>query len=333
VPLLKTTLQIKEHNSAIQNGLTFENIISYRDSAEDKHLIPMVGRSFYNVLIARIADAETNALTAKEIEVIRLLTKASANLAIAYYTSFGSVQLSNSGAHVSFSDTQRIASDKKISELKNNSFLNGFDAVYQAVEYLHQNYEAAEFATYFAGDAYDRNYAYFLQIPSDCQYIEALKNNAWLFDKLKAAQLKVVDTFIISILGDDLYGTIQTARKEQTSSALQKELLKKIQKAVSFLTVAEGIAQNALVIDAGGIFATSESTGGITGNFQMKMHPLPQESATFMHTYLTRGESEMESIKKFLNTNIDAFPGYTAQTTGGLSPINVNSDDNNFFFT
>lgn len=334
MPLLKDTPQIKEHNSAIQNGLTFENLTSYRDTAEDKHIIPLIGRAFYDILNARILDTG-NPLTAEESELVRLLTKASANLTIAYYTSFGSVQLSNAGAHVTVSESQRIASDKKIAELKNNSFLSGFDALYQALQYLHENKIVVAFGTYFTSAAYTSNVAYFLQYPKDCTYLSSVSNNAWLFDKLKAAQLRVVDTYVLPVLGSPLYTNLQVKRKAQTLTPLEEDLTKKIQKAVSFLTMAEGIEQNHLHVDANGVFSPSESTGGITGNFQMRDAPLKRDLNSFMHTFLSRGEAELENIRIFLNANATdvILPGYVIQNPAALSPSNLNTGDAPFFLT
>jgi len=335
MPLLKTTIQIKAHNSAIQNGLTFENLTSYRDSAEDKHIIPLIGRAFYNILNARILDQGANPLTIEESELVRLLTKASANLTIAYYTSFGSVQLSNAGAHVTVSESQRIASDKKIAELKNASFLNGFDALYQALQYLHEHKTTIPFTTYFADNAYTKNSFLFLQYPQEAIYINSLTQNPWLFDKLKGAQLRVIDTYLISLLGEALFLELQLKRKLQNLSPLQDELTKKIQKAVSFLTMAEGIVQNQLYVDANGIFSPSESTGGITGNFQMRDSPMLRDLNSYMHTFLSRGEAELENIRIFLNAKATTliFPEYVKQNPAALAPTNLNSGEAPFFLT
>jgi hypothetical protein len=335
MPLLNSTAQVKLNNSAIQSNLKFESIASFRDSAEDDHIIPLIGRAFYNVLIARIADAVNNPLTSPENELIRLLIKASANFTIGYYASFGSVQLSDIGAHVKVSDSQRIASDKKINELKNSSFLNAFKAYYQALEFLHLNKTDTSFATYFSSTNYADNIAFYLQYPSDAKYVEQIRANPWLFDKLKPVQRVVNESYLIPIITEAVLTALQEKIKLQTTSALEKELIKKIQKAVSFLVMAEGVLQNALTVDASGIFAPSESTGGITGNFQMKDHPMADMLSKFVHTYLTRGETELENIKIWLNANADAdnFIGYVVQISGALSPMNINSDDNNFFFT
>ena len=334
MPLLSTNAQIKIHNSSIQKNLSFESVSSFRDNAEDDHIIPLIGRSFYNLLVDRIADATAHALTSPEIELIRLLTKASANFTIAYYTSFGSVQLSDIGVHVKMSDTQRIASDKKISELKNNSFSNAFKALYQALEFLHLNHTATEFAVYFASAAYDLNTSYFLQYPADAKYVEQIRGNAWLFDGLKGIQLSINETYIIPLISETVLNALKVKIQAQNPSALEKDLIKKIQKAVSFLVMAEGILQNALSLDATGLFSLSENIGGAsTGNFQIKGHPVNSEIEEFSETFMEKGKAELENIKVFLNTNIASFTGYTTQIEGALSPMNVNSSDNNFFFS
>ncbi len=335
MPLLKNIEQIKAHNSAIQQGgLSFDNLLSYRDSAEDKHIVTLIGRAFYTALNSRILDTG-NPLTTQEAELVRLLTKASVNLTIGYYVSFGSVQLSNSGAHVMVSDTQRIASDKKIAELKKNSFLNGFDALYQALQYLHENKAVTDFSVYFADNKYTKNSFLFLQHPQEAIYINSLTQNPWLFDKLKGAQFRVIDTYLTSLLGVELFNDLQLKRKEQDLTPLEEELTKKIQKAVSFFTMAEGIAQNQLEVDASGVFSPSESIGGITGNFQMKDTPMLRDLNSYMHTYLSRGEAELENIRIFLNANAsnESFASYTIQNPGALSPTNLNTGDAPFFLT
>lgn len=331
--LLNSIEQVKAYNSAVQSTLNFNSIVSFRDDAEDTVIVPLIGRPFYNQLLNRIADAVNNPLTTDEAELIRLLTKAAANFTIAFYISFGSVQLSDSGAHVAVAESLRIASDKKLNELKNQSFINGYTALYNALEFLHSNKSKTEFAVYFGSTAYDKNCEPFLQYPSDYSRIEQVNKNAWLFNNLISAQLKVADTDIKPLLGDALYNEIKTKIKEQDTSPLQIELINKIKTAVSYLSMAEGIALNLLKVDVNGVFSISESTGGITGNFQMKESPSDRRLQKFMHQFITRGESELEKLRIWLNANQTEIPEYTTQTIAALSPVNLNSDDLPFFFT
>lgn len=336
MPLLKTTEQVKLHNSAIEAGMSFESLASYRDEAEDKHLIAAIGRPFYDQLILRVNQSEATTptpLTAGETEVIRLLVKASANFAIGYYTSFGSVRLSDVGAHVTVSDTQRIASDKKIAALEKKSFLNGYSALYQALEYLHQNKAVTAFSAYFSDSAYTYNASLIIPYPSECRWVNQIKNNAHLFESLIPAQIDVIENSIKPILGDDLYDDLLTAIIAQSLDELQQSLIVKIKPAIAYLMMAEGVQRNILSVDASGVFAVSESTGGITGNFQMRDQPMPRVLQSFMHGFSTKGESELEKLRVWLNANITDFEGYTEQSIAALSPINLNTDANPFFFT
>ena len=153
--LIENREELKNDNSSVTVNLSVDSLQSFLDDAINQHIIPAIGRDTYNLLLSK----DFEALSAEET-LLLFVQKAVVNFALAYYSNYGSLQLSDSGAHVTQSDGMRAASDKKIMQLRKESFRAGFAALEYAVEFLEKN--LATFVAYSASDEHKENRASFI---------------------------------------------------------------------------------------------------------------------------------------------------------------------------
>ncbi len=249
--------------------------------------------------------------TSKQRSVFLLIQKACINFAIAYYVAFGSLQLSDSGAHVVQSGENRIASDKKLIQLKRQSLADGHYALELATEYLESN--LATFTVYAASSAHTRNRNSFINSSAEFNTISAIQIEPILFASIRNIQKQVQEDQVQAILGEDLITTLITAIKEGTPSEDQAKLILRVQKALIPLTLAEAIPYKLITVDVNGVFQLRDTVGGISGNVETREPADDRMAQLTMNRLCSKGESELESLRKWLYTNAELFEDYTAQ--------------------
>lgn len=259
--------------------------------------------------------------TSKERSVFILVQKACINFAIAYYVSFGSLQLSDSGAHVIQSGENRIASDKKLIQLKRQSLSDGHYALELAQEYLESN--LATFTIYAASAAHTRNRNSFINSSAEFNSISAIQIEPILFSSIRNIQKQVQEDQVQAVLGEDLITTLITAIKGGTTTENQQKLILRVQKALIPLTLAEAIPYKLITVDVNGVFQLRDTVGGISGNVETREPADDRMAQLTMNRLVSRGESELESLRKWLYTNAELFSDYTAQGSKGDQDVNT----------
>ncbi|HEX8608167.1 MAG TPA: DUF6712 family protein [Pedobacter sp.] len=320
--LINTVADIKKHNSAISVGVEMENVQSFIDDAIESHIIPRIGRAQFDELVA----ARTT-LTGKQIPAFNFIQKSCVGFLLAYYAVSGAVTIDNTGIFVVKGTNKAPASDKKLMSLRKDSFLKGYGALEQAVDYLEAS--LADFPLYLASDQHRKNRA--LLINSSTEFQDAGVNiggNGPLYQVLKAYQVDAENTYINNILGDDLNETLRAAILSGTTTEVQKKLLEKLRMPLACLTMMEAIPYLSISIDSDGIYQLSDSVGGMAANVETKSSASDNRVAIAMYSLQTKAERQIETLRKWLKEHQAEFTDYTVPTA-----VILNSDPtSNMYF-
>lgn len=258
--------------------------------------------------------------SSKQHSLLLFIQRACINLAISNYVAFGSLQLSDSGAHVVQSGENRIASDKKLIQLKRQSLADGYYALELAQEYLESNLDT--FTSYAASSAHTRNRSSFINSSIEFNTISAIPIEAVLFANIRNIQVQVQDDQIQSVLGEDLIAELISSIKSGNATDDQKDLILKVQKTLVPLTLAEAIPYKLITIDASGVFQLRDTVGGISGNVENREPAEDRLAQSVMNRLCSQGESNLEKLRKWLNENAAKFQAYVTQGTKGDQNIN-----------
>lgn len=299
--LIDTNTELKRHNSSVTVSLDVASLQSFLDDAINKHIVPAVSREVYDLLLPKNFAAGS-----AEETILLLVQKSAVNFAIAYYTDFGAVLLSNSGAQVAKSNNLLPASDKKILQLRRQSMSSGYTSLELAVEFLEKNLTAFTTA-YQASEAHAENRSRYINSSLEFNKACPKQIDAQLFSAVKSVQGEVEDREILAVLGEDLADRIRGKILNGGASEIELKLIRKIQKALAPLAMAGAIPYNMITMDASGIYQLSDTVGGISGNVENRAPASEKALQAAMVRLISSGESALQDLRTFLADNAAEF--------------------------
>lgn len=312
--LINTAADIKKHNSSATVTFSLDSIQSFVDDAINKDILPAIGRATLTQLTTGTPAADSDHEFA-----LNLVQKAAVNFALAYYISFGSVQLSDAGAHVQTDTTLRPASDKKIMAMRKQSFADAHTALEMGIMVLESNHTF--FSDYATSEEHKQNRNCFINTSKEFTLSCSDIITAQVFASLKGEVGRVERDCIENILGEDLTNTLRGKILAGNPTDNEKKLIQRIQRAVAPLALAGIIPYRSISMDADGIFQTSEGVGGMAANVETRGPADDRKLQTAMFKYTTRGEAELEALRKWLNIHKADFTGYTESDLSSLSKV------------
>lgn len=313
--LIDNNTELKRHNSSITGQLNIASIQSFLDDADNKYLIPSIGRAQFDDIVT---SKPTIVAGSSKETLLLALQKAAVNFAIAEYSDFGAVQITNSGIGVVKTDNVLPASDKKLMKLRQQSERAGFAALELAVDFAEEH--LSDFPLYAASDEHLANRSLFIN--SSREFPQKLPVAPDLFAGLKAIIAKVEDEYLLPLLGEDLFADIKEKILAKSLQEIDRELLRKIRIAVGSLAIAEGIPYRLVSFDGTGTYVKSETVGGISGNVENR-NPAEIERLQYtMNKLVKDGCEDLERLRKWLNTHAVNYPTYTKSTSDVLNQVN-----------
>jgi hypothetical protein len=319
--LIDTIAEAKQHNSALAANMQMTSVQSFLDEAINRHIIPAIGYSQYEELLAAKAAAPTD----KQKRVINLLQKSLTGFMVYYWADQGAVKFSDQGIHVSKSESNLPASDKKIMALKKQNVFSGYNNLELAVSFLEENLN--NFPLYKDSNEHQNNRALLINTSSEFQTSGInIGNDARLYATLRIYQSDIESTYIEPLLGTTIKDALHTAILNGSLGDTYKALLKRVQKAIAFYTIAEAIPYMAITLDPSGIFELSETVGGISGNVENRASASDRKLAVAMNGYLQKAEQQIEVIRKYLKANAADFKYITPEV------VEINDPNNNVYF-
>lgn len=301
--------EFKKYNSSITMSLSLSAVQSFIDDAVNKHISRSIGKELLNELL----EAKATGIDSKSNmrPLLDLTQKACAHLAIASYVPFGSVLLSDSGAHVHSGNNQLPASDQKLAALRKQALDDGYIALEDLVAFLEKHLN--EFKSYAESEAHKVNRSLFINSSVDFNASTSAKINAQLFASIRTEIGRIEQDSIEPILGADLISLLRSKIASNNSfSTIETKLVKHIQRALAPLTLASLIPYGMINISTNGLWDCSSGEG----------KPDIGRSQHAMLMLNTRGEGELETLRSFLNTNRASFSSYKAKETTGIAKIN-----------
>jgi len=320
MPLITDTESLKKANSAIVYDLQFDSISSFVDDASTRDLIPAIGRQTYLILGASNGNAGLQV-------ALQLAQKAEANLALCYYTNFGSVKISEDGAQVYQDGNNKIASDAKISALVNQARLDGYRALDSLLTFIESDIDS--FEVYANSPERKNNRSAFINATAEFNEALFIDNNPLLFRSLKSYIADAEDEHIINVLGKDYAKALRAKVLANNCSDIEKDLLKKIAKVVAPFAIAEAIPYQAVSIDRNGTY--TNTVNAVTGNNEQKQSPAEVDKLTkAMTALIVIGNKNLSRLRRFINDNQSELTG--CSTVDLNSRSRLNDQPRGFFF-
>lgn len=307
--IAKTTQEIKLYTEVNANFFP-ENLLPSELLAE-KFVRDILGNSLYDTIL----DHYTNGtLTFKEQELFPFVQNAMVNFTMIFFCDAGQLEISNAGLQLNLSKERKTGFQWQIVDLKKHYKRKAFTALENLLNYLYHsatidfpNWHNSENKKKYCSD-------YFLNATQFSSFYN-INNDFAYFLQLKPHLIYADDDCISPILGDALSDEMKNKILNNSLTSDEEILLKYIQKALSYKTIATAIPQLITHLDEFGItenyFSPAQSVKA--------SEPARNEFVSLLLKDCDKkGDTYLYKLRSFLNNNAETFPLYTIKS-------NVNS--------
>jgi len=324
--LLKDTQEIQGYFSAIDNDYNFPSLESFIRDAESDIVIPEISRELFDLLQEHYNN---NTLDGRLKELHALLQKAIVHLALFLSSDSGSFRISDSGYYVVVTGDMRPVSDKKMVVFRRGRIEAGYKALDQAIAYLEQYVSDPAFDLYRTSEVRAEATNYF--IPSSKAFTRCfspLKNSSTTYRAMLSSIDQAENTYILPLLGEDLFEELKAAVLEGSLSDDQKRLVTRIQKPLALYAVAEAIPMVNFDYDGKSLSVTNLAATG--ENTETTTSLSTERLSELMNACMMNGQNEGRRLKSFLEKNAALYPNYVPSLSS--EGFNFNSQGSGIFF-
>jgi len=311
---LTSTEQIKLANSSIANNFEIKSISSFINRVE-LELILLIGETTLNKVVANSIAVD-------------ILRSAITDLALAEYTSSGSVLLDNSGIYVLKSDNKLPASDKKLLNFRMEALERGWRCVEQLVIYLES--KPTEFTEWKDSEERKSYFSTLFSNSSEFSSFGGLSISAHLFKVLKPIIRRVEEDYLNPNFHEAFVEDLRTNRLNKSMTPLLTKLERKFMQIVAPLALSEAIPLNLVSIKEGGVYQSSVvALGNTSDNVQSLTSAEVNKLSLVMGKLDSEGNARLTQVKKWLKANALDYPYY--QIPNEVSREAINTTDSNIY--
>lgn len=246
--LFSTFAQFKAQiGGAINTSVDLESLAPVIEDAARTHLVPFLGQSFYDALVAGIAGTPTVAQTA----LVPFVRKALAKLTMFEYLKTSNVQFGESGLHRIENENRKSAYRYQEREYSDYQLTSGYNDIETMLKFLSDN--QAQYPTWVSTDEAQ------MHLNSLCNYAAQVRVTVqrqcdrFTFETLRPAMSAATEFGIKKLIPVALYNDLLTKYKASTLSTLEKNVVLMIRAAVFNTAISHAITEGWIKYDKGTI--------------------------------------------------------------------------------
>lgn len=312
--LFKTSDEIKKYLPA-NAAFEFFQVEQFINQAEQQFIIPVLGETTFTAL----NDAYSiNSLTPDQDKLLDKVRYPLANYTYLQYIPFAQVAITASGIHIEVNDQKKTAFEWQINQLRQQlaeAADNGIESLYI---FLEKN--KAIYTDWAASAEKTILKECFINTAEEFNKYYNINSSRRLFRTIKGIMQQTEEN-ILAVICKHLFDAIKAEILAGTVSADNAALLKFINPAVAFFTVARALIQLDVKLTPEGIqaFSTSERM-----TQEVRTPAELQRIANLSHQLTADAEAKLQQLRDFLHQNISSYPLYQSSpcyTTPGTMPV------------
>jgi len=313
--------------TGVSVALTIENLSPHLSfSRAEDAIIHVLGDTLYENLVTAYAD---DGFTSEpELEkLLPYVQKPLANLAVYHYMQEGGIHISNEGV-----TTNRDKAAFQWQHEKGENFYldTAYDGLDRLIKFLLVN--KSDYPNWDGSAYHAAEQGALLNSADALQRYVNISTSYRTYRALLPVLLNCEDIFIRPLLGDTLIDAIKTEVKDDNASADHKLLLKRIEPALAFLTMGEGLEDLNMEVTGDGAFRYSLRTN--VGNIREKQAPETADLTRAAERFRAKGQGWLKDLREYLDQNASPTkyasyynsPQYTAP--GASNTYTQNEDSN-----
>jgi anti-sigma factor RsiW len=294
---LITTREELQSFTGASAALALDTLKPYlRHSLAEREVLKVLTDELYNQLLNAYHDGSLNDVDKEHLkDLLPLVQKPLANLAMYYYLQEGSVTISDAGVET---DRDKTAFAWQAEKIERAYLENAYFGLDNLISYLLANADA--FSSWAASSAYADATQHLVRNAATFQQSVNIGSSHRTFLALQPILKHVEQGPIQSLLGDEFFEELLTAYQDDDLSPEQKRLLEKLQAAICYLTMAEAITDLNIEVTADGAFQQSFKA---TTQSVKERHPARENDLDRYRLQMQkRGAEWLERCRQYLNT-------------------------------
>lgn len=297
--LINTPEELKAH-IAIGETTTLNHIMPYVNEAEQKHIVPILGKDLYNELIEAL---EADTPEAKYMELLPYVQKPLANFSYCIFLPISAVNLSAGGVRTD----RETAAFKWQHDKVEQTFLDiGYRAIDELLKYLEAN--ASTFQSWKDSDAYTLYTDQFIKDAATFNKFVFIDSSRRTFIRLQNS-INEVELFTIKpLLTPALYDFVKTSITASEPVPKHEAIIPLVRPILAHLSIARAITSMNMQITALG--AIEYATKATSGGNKEEQKAAKEERQSFKHQAEKTAETYIKHLVDFLNSNIDDYPEF-----------------------
>lgn len=306
--LLKNKADLNKYAEANQS-LKYETVRPSIDTAETEFLIPVIGRTQYDILDAGW-NADPVSLNAIQTDLLVKAQKALASYTLYEYTPFAEVQISDAGLRTNRTENNPGAFKYQVENLRNGLLSRAHKYLEEMLEHLEKN--IGLYPDWGNSKEFNKYRSLFITTGGEFkEHYPNLEHPRQLYLKLLPSFYLIEELTISPSIGDDFYKSLKakSVQTNPTFTAYEKELLEFLKKAIAYLTITNGIPQLNVRIDNNGISILNQNTDTSTSASKRKSAEDNHLAMLIKNTY-EMGQRWLSKAVAYLNENAVNIPAY-----------------------
>lgn len=301
--LITTIEQFREHVTVNRNSFSLPAIQPDLLLVEQERIKPLIGAALYYQLDGKV---KTNApLTEGERDVLQLLRRAVACLAMVSYLPLSQVQISDLGVTVLTTGDQKQPYQWQINQLRAGLQGKGYNALEQVLNLLDEQLDATEFEAWATSAAATASHKFFLNTAAGFSEHYNIGSSRLTYLALLPTLRKMERFSLEPVLGTEFYLELKEQIMDRDVSADNARVLDLfVRPALAHLTVAKAVPEIGLGLNGDAIELNvyrlddanqKEADASLDSLLAMKVAQATADGMIFL-----------ERMKRYLNDNASA---------------------------
>jgi len=301
--LITSIDQFREYVAVNRNTFSLASIQPDMKLVEYERIQPLVGAAFYYQLDAKVTAGAR--LTEAETDVLSLLRRAVASLAMVAYLPMNQLQITDAGVTVLTTSDQKQPFQWQINQLRANLQGKGYNALEQALNLLDEHIEEPEFEAWATSTAAAASHKFFLNTATQFTEHYNIGNSRLTYLALLPTLRKMERFRLEPVLGTAYYLELKAQIGARAVSPDNLQVLDQyVRPALAHLVIAKSVPEIGLGLNGNAIELNvyrlddanqKEADASLDSLLALKVEQAHSD-----------GEVYLERLKSYLNANASA---------------------------
>jgi hypothetical protein len=312
--LFKNIAELKTYIGGGANvSVTLDSVAPTIFQVARLHIVPWLGQPLYDDVVAK--HAAPTPPTGKPLALQNLVQRALAHMSMEAYLSVGSVMLTESGLQRVETDNMKTSFKYQDSNYRDYMREHGWESLEELVKYLLAN--RADFPLWTGDPASKKPTALVLNFALELREAYSKYLSRYTFEMLRPLVEDVEMSAIEGSLPKQFYAHLKTAIHAQTLTVPEKELVRRMQRAIAHFVIEEAMSRNWVAVQGNRLVTVEEQWNDASSQRTAPTTGAPISLKSWHHNLWAN--RHMSRWRDYVLANVPEFPLCFGEVDGGTN--------------